>query len=61
VTADFAYLRYHGRTRCEAPCYRDDELREEARFIEGLARQGIDTYAYFNNDADGHAPANVAT
>ncbi len=61
VTADFAYLRYHGRTPRVAPCYTDDELRDKAQFIAGLARHGIDTYAYFNNDADGHAPANAAT
>lgn len=60
VTADFAYLRYHGRTPREAPCYTDEELREEAVFIERLANDGIDVYAYFNNDADGHAPANAA-
>jgi uncharacterized protein YecE (DUF72 family) len=59
VTADFAYLRYHGRTPREAPFYTDGELREEAAFIERLARQGIDTYVYFNNDADGHAPTNA--
>jgi uncharacterized protein YecE (DUF72 family) len=60
VTADFACLRYHGRTPRMAPFYRDDELREEARFIERLAGQGIEVYAYFNNDADGHAPTNAA-
>lgn len=51
ATADFTYLRFHGRTPREAPCYREDELREEARFIERLARQGIEAYVYFNNDA----------
>jgi uncharacterized protein YecE (DUF72 family) len=60
VTADFAYLRYHGRTPREAPFYTDEELREEAAFIERLAKDGIDAYVYFNNDADGHAPANAA-
>ena len=29
---------------------------EEAKFIEGLLRRGIDTYVYFNNDAMAHAP-----
>ncbi len=59
VTTDFAYLRYHGRTPREAPFYTDGELREEAAFIERLANNGIDVYAYFNNDADGHAPTNA--
>jgi uncharacterized protein YecE (DUF72 family) len=60
VTADFTYLRYHGRTPREAPCYMDEELLQEAKFIERLLKQGIDTYAYFNNDALAHAPANAA-
>lgn len=60
VTADFTYLRYHGRTPREAPCYTDEELRQEAKFIEGLLKQGTDTYAYFNNDALAHAQANAA-
>jgi uncharacterized protein YecE (DUF72 family) len=60
VTADFAYLRLHGRMPREAPWYTDEELRQEATFIDRLARQGIDTYAYFNNDALAYAPANAA-
>jgi uncharacterized protein YecE (DUF72 family) len=60
VTADFAYLRFHGRTPREAPWYGDEQLRREATFIERLVRQGIDTYIYFNNDALAHAPANAA-
>ena len=60
VTANFAYLRFHGRTPPEAPWYADDQLRREATFIESLLRHGIDTYVYFNNDALAHAPANAA-
>ncbi len=60
VTTNFAYLRFHGRTPPEAPFYTDGELEQEARFITGLLRQGIDTYAYFNNDALAHAPMNAA-
>jgi uncharacterized protein YecE (DUF72 family) len=60
VTADFAYLRFHGRTPPEAPRYSDQELRREAKLIRSLAVQGIDTYVYFNNDALAHAPANAA-
>jgi uncharacterized protein YecE (DUF72 family) len=60
VTADFAYFRFHGRTPPEAPWYSDQELRREVKFIESLARQGIDTYVYFNNDALAHAPSNAA-
>jgi uncharacterized protein YecE (DUF72 family) len=60
VTADFAYLRFHGRIPREAPCYGDEQLRREAKFIETLTWQGIDIYAYFNNDGLAHAPANAA-
>jgi uncharacterized protein YecE (DUF72 family) len=60
VTADFAYLRFHGRTPTEAPFYADAQLRQEARGIQKLAGQGLDTYVYFNNDALAHAPANAA-
>lgn len=60
VTADFAYLRFHGRTPREAPFYADQQLLRESRFIESLLRQGIDSYVYFNNDALAHAPRNAA-
>lgn len=60
ITADFAYLRFHGRTPREAPWYADEQLEREARFIEQLAWQGIDSYVYFNNDAMAHAPMNAA-
>jgi uncharacterized protein YecE (DUF72 family) len=60
VTADFAYVRFHGHAPREAPWYADEDLRQEAKFIRRLARQGIDTYVYFNNDALAHAPANAA-
>jgi uncharacterized protein YecE (DUF72 family) len=60
VTAEFSYLRFHGRTPREAPCYDNEQLAREAKFIERLAGQGIDTYVYFNNDALAHAPMNAA-
>jgi uncharacterized protein YecE (DUF72 family) len=59
ATADFAYLRFHGRTPREAPCYTDRELEKEATYIEALVRQGIDAFVYFNNDAGAHAIANA--
>jgi uncharacterized protein YecE (DUF72 family) len=60
ITSDFAYLRFHGRQPREAPCYTDGQLQKEATYIEGLVRKDIDTYVYFNNDADAHAPANAS-
>jgi uncharacterized protein YecE (DUF72 family) len=60
VTADFTYLRFHGRAPREAPCYTEEELRQEAKLVGELVGRGIDTYVYFNNDALAHAPANAA-
>ena len=59
LTTDFAYFRFHGRLPRAAPCYREEELREEADLIERFGGEGIERYVYFNNDADGHAPANA--
>jgi uncharacterized protein YecE (DUF72 family) len=60
VTANFSYLRFHGRTPREAPLYGDEQLVREARFVERLTAEGIDTYVYFNNDALAHAAMNAA-
>jgi uncharacterized protein YecE (DUF72 family) len=59
VTADFVYLRFHGRTRLFASSYTEAELAEEARKIEGYLREGLDVFAYFNNDAEGYAVENA--
>jgi uncharacterized protein YecE (DUF72 family) len=61
VTADFVYLRFHGRTDLFASKYTDSELAEEAKQIRRYFRDGLDVYVYFNNDAFGHAVANART
>ena len=61
VTADFVYLRFHGRTDLFASKYTDSELAEEAKQIRRYLRDGLDVYVYFNNDAFGHAVANART
>ncbi|SLM49879.1 conserved protein of unknown function [Nitrospira japonica] len=61
VTADFAYVRFHGRSRLFASNYTRRELDEEARKVKGYLRDGYDAYVYFNNDAEGHAVANAKT
>ena len=61
VTADFAYMRFHGRTDLFASSYSDAELAREAKLIRGYLRNDLDVYAYFNNDALGHAVANART
>lgn len=61
VTADFVYLRFHGRTELFASKYTDGELAEEAERIRRYLCGGLDVYAYFNNDALGHAVTNART
>jgi uncharacterized protein YecE (DUF72 family) len=52
-TARFVYLRFHGpASRSRYPRQR---LVAEARRIRSWAARGLDVYAYFNNDAGGHA------
>ena len=54
-TASFAYLRLHGSTALYASRYGDDELAVWAARIAELRARG-DVYAYFDNDAQAHAP-----
>jgi uncharacterized protein YecE (DUF72 family) len=61
ITADFVYLRFHGRTELFASKYTDAELAEEAEEIGRYYRDGLDVYVYFNNDAEGHAVTNART
>lgn len=61
LTAGFTYLRFHGRTKLFVSCYTKNELAEEAKKIKRYLRDGLDVYAYFNNDAEGHAVANART
>jgi uncharacterized protein YecE (DUF72 family) len=61
LTAEFTYLRFHGRTKLFASSYSEAELAEEAKKIKAHKREGRDVYVYFNNDAQGHAVANART
>jgi uncharacterized protein YecE (DUF72 family) len=58
LTADFVYVRLHGREKLYASSYSDDELRAWKEKIESWGRE---TYVYFDNDFAGYAPANAAT
>jgi uncharacterized protein YecE (DUF72 family) len=55
-TASFAYLRLHGSTVLYASRYTDAELAVWAARIHDLRASGRDVYAYFDNDAQAHAP-----
>ena len=57
LTADFVYLRLHGRERLYASEYRDDEL---AGLADKIRSWGRDAFVYFDNDFEGFAPKNAA-
>ncbi|MDF3308249.1 DUF72 domain-containing protein [Rhodococcus sp. T2V] len=56
VTSDFVYLRLHGDKEQYASGYTDEALDEWARKIERWRGQGLDCFAYFDNDMKGYAP-----
>ena len=59
ATADFAYIRFHGKDSLYSSYYSDEELADWAEKIEKLA-QDLDTvYIYFNNDIQGFALKNA--
>jgi uncharacterized protein YecE (DUF72 family) len=56
VTADFAYVRLHGSTELYVSGYTDEALDAWAERISDWTAQGIDAFAYFDNDAKVKAP-----
>ncbi len=62
MTADWAYLRFHGTSqRKYSGDYSPQKLAALARRLARLLHDGRDVYAYFNNDAEGHAVKNAAS
>lgn len=59
ITADFVYIRRHGKDGSYATCYSLDSLKEDAKTIKSYLKQKKDTFIYFNNDASGYAPKNA--
>ena len=57
VTADWVYLRFHGRNYQER--YTLEKLQKHASWIRGQLQEGRDVFAYFNNDMGGHAAFNA--
>jgi len=58
-TADFVYARFHGTARYHGE-YTRPALEPWAAFLREQHAAGRDCYAYFNNDAGGHAPSDAA-
>jgi uncharacterized protein YecE (DUF72 family) len=59
LTTDFTYIRYHGRTPIYAANYSISELKTESKKIQKFLGDGINVYAYFNNDGEAHAIENA--
>lgn len=57
LTGDFAYVRFHGRNY--GGNYTTQALVSQARRIRAYLADGVDVYAYFNNDIGGHAVRNA--
>jgi uncharacterized protein YecE (DUF72 family) len=55
-TSDFMYFRFHGPKEMFASSYSGAELRDWAKTMNSFLARRRDVYAYFNNDAGGHAP-----
>jgi len=58
VTAPFVYVRFHGSSGKYGGSYRGRELSRWAERVAGWLRDGLDVYAYFNNDQGGAAVRN---
>src|SRR5262249_56855190 len=59
VTTDVTYLRFHGVRY--GGSYSRAQLRPWARGIAQQRARHTGVFAYFNNDADGHAVENART
>jgi uncharacterized protein YecE (DUF72 family) len=52
----FVYVRFHHGTAKYGGRYPDDRLDEWADWLAERIADGLDVFAYFNNDTGGHAP-----
>jgi len=59
ATGDFMYFRFHGPHEWCASSYSKPELAQWAHSVGSFMERGLDSYAYFNNDARGDAPPNA--
>ncbi|MCZ4584688.1 DUF72 domain-containing protein [Rhodococcus opacus] len=56
ATSDFVYARLHGDKELYASGYTDEALDEWARKLDRWLGEGLDCFAYFDNDMKGYAP-----
>jgi uncharacterized protein YecE (DUF72 family) len=55
IIGPFIYVRFHGHTKYSGR-YDDRVLDEWADWLAARSMDGLDVFAYFNNDVGGHAP-----
>jgi uncharacterized protein YecE (DUF72 family) len=51
----FVYVRFHGSGAKYAGGYSEEALAAWTDRLVGWATDGVESYAYFNNDIGGHA------
>jgi uncharacterized protein YecE (DUF72 family) len=56
VVGPFVYVRFHHGTKKYGGRYSDARLDDWSGWLSEHAGEGLDVFAYFNNDAGGHAP-----
>lgn len=59
ITADFVYIRLHGKKELYASCYTKEELANWGEKINNWLKKGLDVYCYFNNDMRAYAVKNA--
>lgn len=59
ITTNWVYFRYHGVDHHYGGSYPSEKISHDANFFQQLARNGLDVYVYFNNDAKGYAVNNA--
>lgn len=59
VTAGFVYIRRHGPKSDYASRYSADQIERDASAAAKWLSEGLDVFAYYNNDIHGYAVANA--
>ena len=61
LTADFVYIRRHGKDCSYATLYTDEEIEEDVGQIKIYAQQDKEVYFFYNNDVSAYATKNAQT
>jgi uncharacterized protein YecE (DUF72 family) len=56
IVGPFVYVRFHFGTTKYGGRYPDERLDDWAGWLASRALEGLNVFAYFNNDTGGHAP-----